>query len=224
VKKALITLCVALIGLSTLSGAATAAPKMTAELALEWAEPQLDGFYQTMFALQGQEYHAPKVTYHDPEDTVYTGCGTYTGLGLAFYCPADEQIIIGTDLIEKYGTKDEFIPVYILAHEWAHHAQNLSGTAPEYDPAEGDWNQVFNIENELRADCMSGVWMRNVAERGYLDATDMSHVLVTASEIGGFGMYGRGASHGLGVERLRALFLGYEDGMMACMAITPMER
>ncbi len=191
---------------------------------IAWAAPQIDGYYRTLFALMGQEYHPPKMTIADPAQKVSTGCGIATGEMMAFYCPADEQIVIGTDVLAWTAGLDDFAPTYVLSHEWAHHAQKLSGTDSVYVPKDGDWNQVYTVENELRADCMAGSWMQNVAHRGYLDATDMSAVLLLASQIGDTGLFGRTTSHGLGVERLRAVLTGYEHGVIACMAITPMPR
>jgi predicted metalloprotease len=236
-RKALIALCIALIGLApitTLAGTVvspsvttTTQPSAIVESneVIDWAAPQLDGFYQTLFLLQGQtDYRAPKVTIVPPGATVYTACGHGSSPMLALYCFPGEEIVISQELIDLLADEDEFLPAYVLAHEWAHHAQYISGTGPVYMPQPGDWDQVYTIENELRADCMSGVWMRSVAERGFLNATDIPAVLITASEIGDSGLTGRGHSHGYGVERLRAVFLGYEEGMMGCMAITPMVR
>jgi hypothetical protein len=48
-------------------------------------------------------------------------------------------------------------------------------------------------------------------------------VLEMASEVGDSN-YVRTSSHGSGVERLRAVFVGYEEGIVACMTITPLPR
>jgi predicted metalloprotease len=198
----------------------------TAKGVVAWSVDQLDGYYRTLFALQGRttEYRTPKVTVVPEGQYVYTGCGYGKGPRLAFYCPADEQIVFSEEFAEALHAEDDWLPAYVLAHEWAHHAQHLSGTGPRYDPEDGDWDQVYVIENELRADCMSGSWMRSIAERGYLGATDIPAVLMKASQIGDMGLYGRGTSHGTGIERLRAVFIGYDEGIIACMAITPMPR
>jgi predicted metalloprotease len=223
VLRAFILAAVAAIGLSPITGlAASSNPPRDA---LVWAEKQIDGYYRTLFALEGKsdEYVAPTTTFTDGKETVRTACGAFTGPMLAFYCPADQQIVMSTDIIEWAEERDDFVPVYILAHEWAHHVQSLSGTMPVTMPTSGDWDLVYTIENELRADCMAGAWMRNVANRGYLNASDMSGVLATANEIGGGGLYGRPHSHGQGVERLRAVFMGYEEGIMGCMSIAPLD-
>ena len=198
----------------------------TAKGVVAWSQAQLDGYYRTLFALQGRttEYRTPKVTVVPEGEYVYTGCGFGKGPRLAFYCPVDEQIVFSEEFAEALHAEDDWLPAYVIAHEWAHHAQHLSGTGPRYDPEDGDWDQVYVIENELRADCMSGSWMRSIAERGFLGASDIPAVLMKASQIGDMGLYGRGTSHGTGIERLRAVFIGYEEGIIACMAVTPMPR
>jgi predicted metalloprotease len=219
VKKALsliiLTLLLVLTPLGT-SAYAGANPDV-----MDWTAQRLDGYYAAFFAVQGQSYHSPRVTLLPLGDTASTGCGSYSGEQLAFYCPLDEQIVIGQDLIDELSAIDDFLPAYVLSHEWAHHAQTLSGTDTASAPGNGDWDQVFTIENELRADCMAGAWMRSVEK--YLNATDMSAVLLLASQIGG-GFNYRVYTHGDGVERLRAVFIGYQEGTIACMAITPLDR
>jgi predicted metalloprotease len=228
-KRALIIALVALIGLSNAAVAqepeAPTGPDYGAigRDTVEFVEPQIDAYYQTLFALEGQDYRSPRVLYPAVDEKVFTACGTYSGLGRAFYCPADETIVIGEDILEWMAEEDDFLPAYVLSHEWAHHVQTLSGTRTSPMPKEGDWDQVYVLENELRADCMSGAWMRSLANRGYLNATDMSAVLEMASEVGDSN-YVRTSSHGSGVERLRAVFVGYEEGIVACMTITPLPR
>lgn len=229
-KRALILALTLLLGLSTFSTTlatgstpSTVAGTMTPQAVIDWSIPQIDGFYRTLFILQGLPYRSPTVNIVDPKDTIHTACGTFVGKGLAYYCPVDEQIVIGTDVLDWVATTDDFTPAYVLAHEWAHHAQTLSGTGTTYTPAPGDWDEIYTIENELRADCMSGVWLGNVDSRGYLNDSDITGFLMMASLVGDSNFI-RGSSHGSGAERLRAVFIGYEEGMMACMAITPLVR
>jgi predicted metalloprotease len=223
VLRALILAAVAAIGLAPFTG--FAAPEPPRDV-LVWSEKQLDGYYRTQFALAGMEYESPRTLYKRPFEALYTACGTVPkeATMVAFYCPADQTIVMSDDVIEWAEKTDDFVPAYILSHEWAHHAQHLAGSVPVYVPGEGDWNQVYTIENELRADCMAGAWMGNISDRGYLDSTDIPGVLVMASQIGGPGLYGRTTSHGTGLERLQAVFTGYEHGQIGCMSITPLPR
>jgi predicted metalloprotease len=228
-RLALIALTVLSFGLSSLSPAAASrtAPVITPtsqDDVIAWSSQQLDGYYKTLFALQGQEYRSPKVSILEEGKTLSTACGKASGAMQAFYCPADAQIVIGRDVLDWTSEKDDFVPAYVLAHEWAHHAQTLSGTDSTSVPIDGDWDQVYTIENELRADCMAGAWMGNIAHRGYINLTDFAAVLDMANEVGDEGLYGRGNSHGTNGERLRAVLTGYEEGIIACSAITPLPR
>jgi predicted metalloprotease len=225
-KRVLVLIVAALRHVVPLAQSRSAQSLDTAKGVVAWSVDQLDGYYRTLFALQGRttEYRTPKVTVVPAGEFVYTGCGYGKGERLAFYCPADEQIVFSEEFANELHAEDDWLPAYVVAHEWAHHVQHLSGTGPRYNPEDGDWDQVYVIENELRADCMSGSWMRSIAERGFLAASDMPAVLMKASQIGDLGLYGRGTSHGTGIERLRAVFVGYEEGIVGCMAITPMTR
>jgi predicted metalloprotease len=202
---------------------AGAAERSGAEV-VEWSAEQLDAWYMTLFALQGQEYTAPELVLVEDGKTARSACGEFSGERIAAYCTLDATIYLGVPFVEALAAEDEAVPAFVLAHEWSHHVQTISGAVPHGEPALGDWNQTYVIEHELRADCMAGAWFASLDHRGYLDASDMSAVLATAYEIGDAGMFGRGFSHGTGEERIRAVFTGYTDGLVACGTITPLER
>lgn len=229
-KRLALILLTTLIGLSSLSLPALASaptPDVSAvreDEVIRWATTQLDGYYKTLFALQGQDYYAPDVTIVETGEQIITGCGGGPAVMAAFYCAADEQIVISRDILDRVSSVDDFNPAYVLSHEWAHHVQRLSGTSPQPLPQDGDWNQVYTIENELRADCMAGAWMANLTSRDLLDASDFPGVLMMAGQIGDEGTFGRGRSHGTNTERIRAVFTGYEQGIVGCAAITPLPR
>jgi uncharacterized protein len=48
-----------------------------------------------------------------------------------FYCPADENIYIDPaffdELATRHHAKGDFAQAYVIAHEVAHHVQNLTG-------------------------------------------------------------------------------------------------
>lgn len=217
---------VAVFLLSLVAGPLSARAEEVGSIA--WATEELDAYYRTLFALTGQDYESPTVTIVPAGETVYTGCGAYTGERLAFYCELDAGVVLSQEFVDAMQERDDFLPLYALAHEFAHHIQALSGSAPALAPVAGDWNQVHVIENELRADCMAGAWMAHLAERNLLDASDTSAVFVFANEIGDSALsvvlYGRNTGHGSGEERVRAVFTGYESGLVGCSEITPLPR
>ena len=84
------------------------------------------------------------VSYQLPDFQVFTGsvstaCGSATSAVGPFYCPGDST-------------------VYLVAHEWGHHIQNLQGVFRTYDTRETG-EQGAGVRSELQADCYAGVWM-----------------------------------------------------------------
>ncbi len=74
-----------------------------------------------------------------------------------FYCPTDDQVYIDLsfwdELSTRFGAEGEFAQPYVLAHEYAHHIQDLDGTEAEMrrqmerDP--GNQN-AYSVKLELR--------------------------------------------------------------------------
>ena len=82
-----------------------------------------------------------------------------------FYCPADHGIYLDTsfyDLMDKQmGAGGDFARYYVMAHEYGHHVQNLTGIAKQIRSAQqqnpGRAN-ALQVAMELQADCYAGVW------------------------------------------------------------------
>ncbi|AGP30859.1 KPN_02809 family neutral zinc metallopeptidase [Corynebacterium terpenotabidum] len=115
----------------------------------------------------GIAYTEPAVQIGD--GTVSTGCGTAsTAQTGPFYCPGDKTVYIGDDffaqLTQLGGSDGPFAQMYVVAHEFGHHIQNLQGTIglSDYDDPGEDSNAV---KMELQADCYAGVWA-NHADSG----------------------------------------------------------
>jgi hypothetical protein len=67
--------------------------------------------------------------------------------GNAFYCPADATIAYDLEFVRPFlDAIGEPAAVAILAHEWGHHVQRLTGAG------------AFSIQAELQADCFAGVF------------------------------------------------------------------
>jgi len=122
--------------------------------------------------------------------SVSTGCGTASSQVGPFYCPADTSVYIDLGFFDVIQTQlgadvGPLAQAYVIAHEYGHHVQNLTGvlqTGPGETGAES-----YAVRTELQADCYAGVWVGNAVETGYLEPiTDaqIDQALDTASAIG----------------------------------------
>ena len=124
------------------------------------------------------------------EDGITTGCGAASSAVGPFYCPSDRFIYIDLgffDELERFGAASgPLAQAYVIAHEYGHHVQNLTGvlrraasrdTGPQSDA----------VRVELQADCYAGVWVANAMRTGLVEQitrADIQDALTTAAAIG----------------------------------------
>ena len=181
----IVTVVLALLGYNTLGDdSASPAPSSSANLAQECAATNqqrfelvqcrqvavfddLRDYWSTQGAPAiGAQYADPKLRFFT--QGVNTACGQATSAVGPFYCPGDQRIYIDLgfydELAQRFGAPGEFAQAYVLAHEFGHHIQYLSGFEGEIrklqqqDP--GNENK-YSIALELQADCYAGVWTKN---------------------------------------------------------------
>ena len=164
---------------------------------------------------------------------VRSGCGAASSAAGPFYCPADGGIYIDTgfydQLDRQLGAPGDFARYYVMAHEYGHHIQNLTGIAAQIRSLQGQDRRNANrlqVLMELQADCYAGVWAgrnRNLIEPG-----DIEEGLRAASAIGDDTlMRGQGQrvnpesfTHGTSQQRMQALQLGLQGDDRQCDRIT----
>jgi predicted metalloprotease len=146
-----------------------------------------DYWSQRGAAMLGVRYRDPRFVLFS--QAVSTGCGQATSAVGPFYCPADERIYIDlsfyTELRDRFGATGEFAQAYVVAHEFGHHIQVLTGASARSRQSSQSASQA-SVTLELQADCLAGAWAKN-AGAGPLGQTtekDLQQALDAASAIG----------------------------------------
>jgi predicted metalloprotease len=139
-------------------------------------------------------FEAARIPFTPPKLWFYSqsgrsGCGAAQSAMGPFYCPTDQGIYIDTDFYremeQKLGAGGDFARVYVIAHEYGHHVQALTGladqirSAQESNPSEANRLQVAM---ELQADCYAGVWAGRNRDR--IEPGDLEEGLNAAHQIG----------------------------------------
>ena len=173
------------------------------------------------------EFRKAGITFNDPMLTLYSGsvrtdgCGSASSAAGPFYCPGDQGIYIDTSFYDtmdrRMGAGGDFARYYVMAHEYGHHIQNLTGLASQVRSAQQQNPRRANdlqVRMELQADCYAGAWAgknRNLIEPG-----DMEEGLTAASAIGddtlqrqaGQRVNPESFTHGTSAQRMDALRRG----------------
>jgi len=151
---------------------------------------------QTWAEKLGSRYRTTKVTLF--RDSIQSACGYAGAVSGPFYCPGDEKVYLDLsffdELKRRFGASGDFAEAYVLAHEFGHHIQKLSGTEAQVrEQQQSDPRSVnaLSVRLELQADCYAGVWGHEAAKPGRaakgeveLDPGDLEDALRAASAIG----------------------------------------
>ncbi len=192
----------------------------------------LNETWASTFAQQGVEFRQPTLRFAT-EQRFTTACGpASTGMG-PFYCPANETIYIDIGFYDQLarmaGDRGDFARLYVVAHEYGHHIQAITGIAGQIRSAQNARPRQANqlqVLMELQADCYAGVWAGK--NRSRLDQGDMQEGLRAAASIGDDTLQSRAGqrvnpesfTHGTSRQRQEALALGLRGDDRACDEIT----
>jgi uncharacterized protein len=131
-------------------------------------------------------------------DTVFFSGATQTSCGRAaaetgpFYCPADQLVYFDLDFLQQlqrqFGATGDLAAQYIVAHEYGHHVQNVTGINGRVRQLQQQFPESandFSVALELQADCFAGAWAASVAERGLFDGpAEIEEALGAAEAVG----------------------------------------
>ena len=121
-----------------------------------------------------------------------TGCGQASAAVGPFYCPPDRGIYLDLGFFDElrttYGAKGgDFAQAYVLAHEYGHHVQTLTGQSERSRALPAQTGpQGASTRLELQADCYAGAWAANAERLGVItfDDTDVDEGLSAAAAVG----------------------------------------
>jgi len=147
----------------------------------------VQAYWTDAFEAVGQEYAPATTVLFDGQ--VSTECGGATSAVGPFYCPLDQTIYIDLgfydELESRFGAEGgPFAEMYVIAHEYGHHVQNLLGLL---DAGRDAGPEGGAVRVELQADCFAGVWAGNAVATGYLEPLSRDQInqaLDAASAIG----------------------------------------
>jgi predicted metalloprotease len=183
----------------------------------------LNKTWAPIFAASNVKFAPPRLVFYSQAGQ--SGCGAAQSAMGPFYCPSDNGIYIDTDFYremeQRMGAGGDFARVYVMAHEYGHHIQMLTGIADQVRSAQQQSPQRANnlqVRMELQADCYAGVWAAKNRDR--IEPGDIEEGLNAAHQIGddtlmkaaGRRPVEEAFTHGTSAQRMEWLRKGIETG------------
>ncbi|AKH41339.1 Putative neutral zinc metallopeptidase [Croceibacterium atlanticum] len=183
----------------------------------------LDETWEPVFRAAGIPFEQPELVFY--QGGTRSGCGAAQSAMGPFYCPADHGIYIDTSFYDQMarqmGAPGDFARYYVIAHEYGHHIQTLTGISRQIRQLQQQKPQQANslqVAMELQADCYAGVWAGKNRDR--IEPGDLEEGMGAAHAIGddtlmrnaGRAVVAESFTHGSSAQRMQALRLGLETG------------
>ncbi|MFW6597301.1 KPN_02809 family neutral zinc metallopeptidase [Propionibacteriaceae bacterium Y2011] len=181
-----------------------------------WSE-NLEGYQMTKMVVFSQ--------------SISTACGQAGSEVGPFYCPADQQVYIDIEFLDKLFAQlgaegGDAAEAYVIAHEFGHHVQNLVGTMGEVQrQGQQTGPESGAVRLELQADCFAGTWFAwamaqpdgLISEITHEDVQRAQNAAISVGDDyiqrqSGGGVNPEGWTHGSSEQRQRWLMTGLETG------------
>ncbi|RDV43430.1 neutral zinc metallopeptidase [Leifsonia sp. ku-ls] len=202
---------------------------------MQGAAASLDAYWSDELPQLGGAYSSPEFILFT--DQTSTGCGGATSAVGPFYCPPDRTLYIDTgfydELRSRFGASGgPLAEMYVVAHEWGHHIQNLAGIMEQHQSRQTG-PASDSVRTELQADCFAGSWAGAAStttdRKGHrflqpITDAQIADALSAAAAVGDDRIQqaatGRvspeGWTHGSSEQRQRWFTTGYRQGAAAC--------
>jgi uncharacterized protein len=180
-------------GLSGLGGGAvepggTLNPQNDTDRFLAAVTEDIQIFWEETFAAAGRELPMQDLVLFEGSTT--SGCGPASSATGPFYCPADQKVYLDLgffdELQSRFGAQGgDFAIAYVVAHEYGHHIQTVTGISEEVQrqgQADPSRRNDLSVRQELQADCLAGVWAHSAASD--LEPGDIEEALSAAEAVG----------------------------------------
>jgi predicted metalloprotease len=170
-----------------------------------------------------------RVRYRDPVLVLFSGrtesaCGYGVAATGPFYCPGDNKLYLDfsffNELRREFKAPGDFAQAYVIAHEFGHHIQNLTGAMARVQRAGND--NRLSVALELQADCYAGIWANAAQKQGRIEAGDAEEALRAAAAVGDDTIQRRSQgyvvpesfTHGSSQQRMQWFTKGMQTGDM----------